>query len=197
MMKKGSILITIIVIVAVFLLGVFYTVMSYNKFVSLSVEVDSKWSEVENQYQRQYDLIPNIVSSVSSAVKVETKFVEDVTAARTAWLNAKTQLEKDTAGVEMNNKINTMLNFVATYENYPTLQANKQYTALIDELAGTQNRITTARGRYIESIQKYNVAVKKFPSNIIGNLFGYSSKDYYHANPTSMITPSLGDGQLP
>ncbi len=196
MNKNGRILITIVAVAAVFLLGVLYTVMSYNKFVYLSQDIDGKWSEVENQYQRQADLIPNIVSTVSSAVKVETKFVEDVTSARTAWLNAKTQIEKDTAGVDMNNKINTMLNFVATAENYPQLQANKQYTALVDELSGTQNRITTARGRYIESIQNYNIAVKKFPSNIIASLFGYSGKDYYHAEVGSLGTPKLGNGTL-
>ncbi len=197
MNKKAGIVTTVIIIVVVFLLGILYTVVSYNKFVSLSVDVDSKWSEVENQYQRQADLIPNIVSTVSSAVRVETKFVEDVIAARTRWTQATTQLEKDTAGVEMTQNINSLIRVAATAEDYPELQANQQYTMLIDELAGTQNRITTARGRYIESIQKYNVAVKKFPSNIIANLFGYDDKEYYTAAPGSLDTPVLGNGTLP
>ena len=193
--KKGSVLITIIVVVAVFLLGVFYTVMSYNRFVSLTADVDAKWSEVENQYQRQADLIPNLVSVVSSSVKVETTFVKDVVAARNSWQSAKTSLEKDSAGVAMNNGVAAFVNAVA--ESYPVLAANKQYVALTDELAGTQNRITVARGRYIQSIQDYNIATKKFPSKILAGMFGFSQKEYYKADSSSMGTPKLGTGQLP
>ncbi len=117
-----------IVIFAVIL--VFYLISSYNGFVSLEQEVNAKWSEVENQYQRQADLIPNLVSIVSSSVKVETKFVQDVIAQRTAWVDSQSQLGKDKAGVEMNNGLTAFVNAVA--ENYPTLQANKQYIALTD-----------------------------------------------------------------
>ena len=110
----------------VVLLLVFWIIGSYNGFVGMRQDVNSKWSEVENQYQRQADLIPNLVSVVSSAVSVETKFVKDVVALRTAWQAAK----NDEAGVNMNNGISALVNAVA--ENYPTLQANKQYIALTD-----------------------------------------------------------------
>lgn len=177
----------------VVVLLIFWIIGGYNNFVTLNQNVDGKWSEVENQYQRQADLIPNLVSVVSSAVKVETQFVKDVTAARTAYAAASSQLAKDTAGQQMNNGITALVNAVA--ENYPTLQANKQYIALTDELAGTQNRITTARGRYIEAIQIYNTATKRFPANIIAGVFGFSGKDYYKAETTE--TPDLGTGVLP
>jgi LemA protein len=171
----------------------FWVIGGYNSFVVLKQNVDSKWSEVENQYQRQSDLIPNLVSVVSSSVKVETNFVKDVTAARTAYASAASQIAKDQAGQQMNNGITALVNAVA--ENYPTLQANKQYTALTDELAGTQNRITTARGRYIEAIQIFNTAIKRFPSNILAGIFGFSQIDYYKAENTE--TPVLGTGVLP
>ena len=178
----------------VVLLLVLWLIAGYNNFVGLDQNVQKSWSEVENQYQRQADLIPNLVSVVGSAVKVETNFVKDVTAARTAYASATSQLAKDTAGQQISNGITALVNAVS--ENYPVLQANKQYVALTDELSGTQNRITTARGRYIESIQSMNTAVKRFPSNIIAGMFGFKTVEYYTAaNGTN--TPQLGSGVLP
>ncbi len=169
---------------------------TYNSFVVLDQNVNSKWSEVNNQYQRQSDLIPNLISTVSSAVKVETKFVTDVAEARSRWQTSKTTLDKDTAGVQMNNGIAALINAVATSENYPVLQANKQYVALTDELTGTQNRIAVARGRYIETIQAYNTATKTFPNSIFAGWFGFSGKEYYQA-PAGIVTPAIGTGELP
>lgn len=184
-----------IIIAALVLILVFGVIGMYNNFVTLNQNVDGKWSEVESQYQRQADLIPNVVSAVSSAVSVETNFVKDVIDARTRFQSATTQAAKDQAGVQMNNGISALVSAVA--EGYPTLQANKQYTALIDELAGTQNRITTARGRYIEAIQVYNTAIMRFPGNVFAGMFGFSQKDYYKADLTAMETPVLGTGVLP
>ena len=190
----GKYKVLIIVLAIVLVLGI-WIIGAYNNFVVLNQNINGKWSEVESQYQRQADLIPNVVSAVSSAVNVETKFVKDVIDARTSWQSAPNQLAKDQAGVQMNNGISTLVSAVA--ESYPTLQANKQYTALIDELAGTQNRITVARGRYIEAIQSYNTATMRFPSNLLAGMFGFSSKDYYKADLTAMKTPVLGTGVLP
>lgn len=188
-LSKGWII--FIIIAALVLIMILWIVVMYNGFVTLSQNVDSKWSEVESQYQRQADLIPNVVSAVSSAVSVETKFVKDVIDARTKWQDSKS----DRAGVEMTNGITAFVNAVA--ENYPQLQANKQYTALIDELAGTQNRITTARGRYIEAIQSYNTATMRFPGRIFAGMFGFAQKEYYTAQLDAMKTPVLGTGVLP
>ncbi len=171
----------------------------YNNFVTLDQDVNAKWSEVENQYQRQADLIPNLVSTVSSAVSVETKFVTDVTAARTQWLNAQPTdlLSKDTAGASMQNAINAFVRAISTTENYPVLQANRQYTQLIDELTGTQNRLAVARGRYITSIQAYNTAIRTVPGAWFAGMFGFTGKEYYQAAPEALTTPVLGTGTLP
>lgn len=182
------------VLIAVVVILILWTIGGYNNFVTLDQNVNSKWSEVENQYQRQADLIPNLVSVVSSSVSAETKFVKDVVAARAAWSSATTTLAKDTAGQQMNTGVTAFVNAVA--ESYPTLQANKQYIALTDELAGTQNRITTARGNYIQAIQYYNTVIKRFPSNILANIFGFVGKEYYQAQ-SGIETPSLGNAQLP
>lgn len=182
------------VLVAVVVILALWLVSAYNGFVTLDQNINGKWSEVENQYQRQADLIPNLVSVVSSSVSVETKFVKDVVSARTAWLNAASIGDKDRAGVGLFNSLNA---FVATAESYPVLQANKQYIALTDELSGTQNRIAVARGDYIKAIQIYNTATKRFPANIVAGMFGFTGKEYYQANEGSMENPSLGTGTLP
>lgn len=187
---------TLLIVLGIILILLIYFIGAYNRFVTLDQDVNGKWSEVENQYQRQADLIPNLVSTVSSAVKVETKFVTDVTEARSRWQTSKNLFEKDTAGVQMNNGITALVNAVATSESYPVLQANKQYVALTDELTGTQNRIAVARGRYIESIQKYNTAIKRFPANLLANLYSFSVKDYYKAELSALKTPELGTGEL-
>jgi LemA protein len=187
--------IALIAIVVVVLGMVLLVIVTYNNFIGLDQNVQSKWSEVENQYQRQADLIPNLVSVISSSVSVETDFVKDVIAARTNWAGAQTEYDKDKAGVEMNNGITAFVRAVA--ENYPVLKANAQYVALTDELSGSQNRITVARGRYIESIQHYNTAIKTFPGNVLAGMFGFSEKEYYNAQLNAMNTPSLGGGGLP
>ena len=185
----------LLIIIGIILIIIFSFIGMYNRFITLDQDVNSKWSEVENQYQRQADLIGNIVSIVSSSVGVETNFVKDVIAQRTNWQAASSVADKDKAGVQMSNGAITFVNAVA--ENYPQLQANKQYVSLTDELSGTQNRITVSRGRYIESIQKYNTAVKRFPANLFANLFGFNERDYYKTELANLKTPQLGTGQLP
>lgn len=193
-MKKTGLWILGIVALIVIIL-ILYFIGAYNRFVGLDQDVNAKWSEVENQYQRQADLIPNLVSAVSSAVSVETNFVKEVISARTQWQGSKTVGEKDQAGVEMANSVATFVNAVA--ESYPQLQANTQYVTLTDELSGTQNRITVARGRYIESVQSYNTATKRFPSSAVAGMFGFTEKDYYKAEISSLDTPEIGSGTLP
>ncbi len=179
------------IVVLIFLL---WFVGAYNSFVTMQQDINSKWSEVENQYQRQADLIPNLVSVVSSSVSVETKFVKDVVAARTAWQSAATNLAKDTAGQQMTAGLTAFVNAVA--EGYPILQANKQYVALTDELSGTQNRITVARGNYIKSVQAFNTGIKRFPGNVVAGMFGFTGVEYYQAK-AGISTVQLGNATLP
>lgn len=195
--KKGlfGTLWTVVIVIAVLvLLLVGWAISGYNKFYTLGQGVDGQWSQVESQYQRQADLIPNLASTITSSVKVETQFVKDVVAARTAYASATTQLAKDAAGQQMNSGISAIVSAVA--ESYPQLQASKQYTQLMDELAGTQNRITTERGRYIDAIKEYNTATGLFPGKILSSIFGFEKKEYY-TSTSGTTTPQLGTGTLP
>ena len=189
----------VIGVVVVAILLVLGFIGMYNNFVALNQGVNSSWSEVENQYSRQAQLIPNRVSTVSSAVKVETKLITDVTNARSQWQSAQQGdlLSQDTAGVNLQNSINAFVSAVATTENYPVLQANKNYLALQDELTGTQNRLAVARGRYILAIQSYNTAIQSFPGVLFAGMFGFAPKQYYQAAPSEMTTPIIGTGTLP
>jgi len=195
MNNAGKLSKTTWIIIGIAVLLVLYLIVAYNGFVTLEQNINGKWSEVESQYQRQVDLIPNLVSTATSSINVETKFVKDVVAARTAYASATTALAKDAAGQQMNNGISAFVSAVA--ENYPVLQANKQYIALTDELSGTQNRITVARGEYIKSIQSYNTAILRFPARLVAGIFGFGAKEYYTAEEGALTTPELGTGVLP
>ncbi|MFH0830286.1 MAG: LemA family protein [Candidatus Aenigmatarchaeota archaeon] len=167
----------------------------YNNFVVLKQNINGEWSLVENQYQRQADLIPNLVATVSSAVTVETRFVTDVTAARSQWqttTQSSDLLSKDSAGVNLQNSINAFIKAVATTENYPVLQANKNYIALQDELVGTQNRLAYARANYIDAIRQYNTAIQVFPGIMFAGTFGFAPQTYYQAAPGALVTPIVG-----
>lgn len=189
-MKKSTWIWIGVAVVALIL--IMWVVSARNNFVGLNEDVNGKWSEVENQYQTQADKIPNLVSVVKSVVTTETKFVKDVVDARNAYDSATTPLAKDTAGQQMTNVIT---NLRAVAEQYPVLQATKNYIQLMDEISGIQNRIATARTRYIESVQKMNTAVKRFPGNVIAGMFGFKTIEYYTAE-AGTTTPSLGDGKL-
>ena len=179
----------VLIVIAMFSVGY------YNNFVTLDQNVNSQWSEVENQYQRQADLIPNLVSVVSSSVTSETKFMTDVIAARSDYQNAQTTLEKDKAGTVMNNQLAIFVRSVA--EQYPNFKANAQYITLTDELTGTQNRITVARGNYINTIKDYNTQTKTFPAVLFAKIYGFNEKQYYTANEGATTTQQIGTGKLP
>jgi len=179
----------------IFMVLILTSISYYNNFVQLEQNVDSKFSEVQNQYQRQADLIPNLVSVVSSAVSSETKFMTDVIKARTDYNNAQNEFEKDKTGIEMNNQIAFFMKSIS--EQYPQFKASKDYTMLSDELSGTQNRITVARGNYIQEVKNYNIATKKFPAVIFANIYGFENKDYYKAEEGATTTQQIGNGKLP
>jgi LemA protein len=176
----------IIICLIIVLIIIGFIVSIYNNFVVLDQDINGKWSEVENQYQRQFDLIPNLVSLVSSYKIYESGLLQNLTDLRTRWAATATQVNKDQVGQELQTGLSRL---IAVAENYPTLKADTQYTNLKDELTGAQNRISTARTRYISSIQNFNTAIRLFPGNVFAGLFGFSGKDYYMAQEGAMETP--------
>lgn len=175
-MKKG-LLITLGVIVAVLVLIVLPIISSYNGLVSMQTNVEGKQAAIQTQLQRRADLIPNFVATVKGYSDYEQSTLTAVTEARASVGQAKTAAEQSAASEQLDKAISVWVNAVT--EAYPDLKANTQYTALQDELAGTENRIAVARNDYNTAAQQYNTAIRRFPKNLIAGIFGFEKADYF------------------
>ena len=184
-MKKAGIFVVIgVVILAIagFLIG------KYNGMVGMSEKVDAKWANIDTQLQRRADLIPNLVSSVQGFMTHEQDAIAKVTEARTKLMNASTPAEKGEADNQLTGALNNLL---VLAENYPDLKANENFTTLMDELAGTENRIATARKDYNDEVKEFNTMIKKFPDSLIGKMFGFGEKEYFKANEGANEVPKV------
>ena len=178
-----GILIIVILIVGISFAG------TYNRLVSLSQDVDKQWAEVENQYQRRADLVPNLVQTVQGAATFEKDTLTAVTEARAsvgratitpgkAPTDPETLAKYQAAQDQLGSALQRLL---VVAERYPELKANQNFRDLQAQLEGTENRIAVARGRFNDSAQSYNTAVKSFPTNFIGGMFGFKEKPYFKA----------------
>lgn len=201
-MKKSVIVIIVLVALA---LGVFfYGKSTYNNMVTLEQDVDQAWAKVEVQYQRRMDLIPNLVETVKGYAEHESSTYENVTKARAGLSNAYNQardLDNATPAEATNfesynqaqDKLKSALGIYvnAVREAYPDLKANEQFLGLQAQLEGTENRIATERGRYTDVVKTYNVAVKRFPANILAGMFGFSAKPQFQADAEAAKAPQV------
>lgn len=189
-MKKIWIILGILVFLALAVGG--SCVGKYNEVVTLNESVSTAWAQVENVLQRRNDLIPNLVNTVKGYAAHEQKVFIDVTEARAKVGGAQTIPEK----VEANNQLSAALGrLMLVVENYPELKANQNFLALQDELAGTENRIAVERMRYNETVKAYNTFVRRFPSNIIAGIFGYSRENiYFKADEAAKTAPKVDFG---
>lgn len=190
--KRGNtVLITIGVVVAIgILFGVAY-VSIYNNIITKEHEAYAQWSEIQNQYQRRHELIPNIVDSTKLYINYERDLLTDITNARSAWatsLNTGTMDQQMEAQAGMNSVFDRLLAVVTT-ENYPDLKADQVVLGLMDELAGTENRIAVARGRYIQAVKGYNLAVSTIPGAWLGRV----TMPTFEAYPGVDEVPSVGE----
>lgn len=149
---------------------------SYNNLVTLNESIDGTWAQVENVLQRRYDLIPNLVRTVKGYAKHERKLLTEITRLRSQWAGARTPGAKIQASQGLESALGRLM---VVMENYPNLKANQNFLKLQDELAGTENRIAVERRRYNEVVRMYNITTRKFPSNLIANMFGFEKKDVY------------------
>lgn len=201
-MKKTVIVIIVLVALA---LGVFfYGKSTYNNMVTLEQDVDQAWAKVEVQYQRRMDLIPNLVETVKGYAEHESSTYENVTKARAGLSDAYNQardLDNATPAEATNfesynqaqDKLKSALGIYvnAVREAYPDLKANEQFLGLQAQLEGTENRIATERGRYTDVVKTYNVAVKRFPANILAGMFGFSAKPQFQADAEAAKAPQV------
>jgi len=160
----------------------------YNGLVTKSQGVDAQWSQVETQYQRRYDLIPNLVNSVKGMMTQEQKVFLAIAEARTKYGAAQTVNEKAVAAGEVETALGRLL---AIIENYPDLKSSQNVTQLMDELAGTENRISVERRRFNDLTRDYNTQVKTFPTNMLAGMFGFSERQYFQSVTGSDTPPKV------
>ena len=161
---------------------------SYNKFVSMDEAVKSSWAQVENQLQRRFDLIPNLVETVKGYAKQEKDVLVEVTNARAKVGGAGSVPDKIAANNQLSGALSRLLIVV---ERYPDLKSNQNFMRLQDELAGTENRVAVERRRYNEVVQTYNVAVRSFPGNIVAGIFGFAKAPFFEAPATAKAAPQV------
>lgn len=188
-MKKSYLGIGIVVAVIV-VLGLML-MSSYNNFVNLEENVNQSHAQIENQLQRRLDLIPNLVNTVKGYASHEKEVIASISDARANLAGAKTPQEEATANAQLSGALNRLLVVV---ENYPNLKADKQFTQLMDELSGTENRIAVARKDYNDQVAIYNKKTKQFPGAIIANMAGFDQKEYFNADPKAQEAPKVDFG---
>jgi LemA protein len=187
-MKTGIII--AIIVVAGILIGS-YVVSYYNRFVTQSEAIDNQWAQVENQLKRRFDLIPNLVNTAKGYMEFEKEVFENLAEARSNYAGATTTNEKVAASNQIESALARLLVIV---ENYPNLKTNETFIRLMDELAGTENRIATERRRYNETVRTYNVSIKRFPGNIFAGLFGREAAIYFEVPEAEMEVPEVDFG---
>ena len=185
--KKTLIVILVILVIVGFIIGFFAG--GYNSLVKAQTAVETKQADIQTQLQRRADLIPNFVATVKGYSDYEQSTYTAVTEARAAVSGAKTAAEQAEASAQLDKAITVWVNAVT--EAYPDLKASEQYSALQYELSGTENRIATVRKDYNAAAKTYNVAVKKFPKNIIAGIFGFSQVDYFEAQAGTESVPQV------
>lgn len=165
---------------------------SYNKFTSQEEGIKAQWAQVENQLQRRSDLIPNLVETTKGFAQQEKDVFGAVADARTKMAGASTPAQK----IEAANQESTALaRLLVVVENYPQLKSDATFARLMDELAGTENRLATERMRYNERVQGYNTMRRQFPSNITAKMFSFAEYPYWEVPPEAKVAPKVKFGK--
>lgn len=194
-MKKS--LITVVVIIALLAFGFFWVKGTYNSLVQVDEGVKSQWGNVENQYQRRSDLVPNLVATVKGYAQHEQATLENVINARAKAtqvtidptnLNEQTMAQFQQAQGELGSAIGRLL---VSVEAYPDLKANENFKDLQAQLESTENRIATARTYFNDAAQLYNNQVRSFPNNMVASMLGFAQKPYFQSQPGAEVAPQV------
>lgn len=194
-MKKGTI--TLLVIGVLILIMVGGTLTTYNGLIAKDEAVGTAWGNIQSQYQRRADLIPNLVSTVKGYAKHESETLENVMAARAKAtqvtinsdnLTPEKLKQYQAAQGELSQALGRLM---AVSENYPNLKANENFSELQAQLEGTENRINESRQIYNSAVQTYNVSVRRFPANIVAGMFGFDKKNQFEAEAGAEKAPKV------
>jgi LemA protein len=167
---------------------------SYNRFVGQEEAIKAQWAQVENQLQRRNDLIPNLVETVKGIAQQEKDVFGQIAESRAKLSGARTPEETMEAANQQSAALSRLLVIV---ENYPQLKSNESFNRLMDELAGTENRLAVERMRYNERVQEYNTARRQFPANVTAGIFGFKEYPLFKAPPEAQRVPRVDFGQKP
>ena len=165
---------------------------SYNTFVSQEEGIKTQWAQVENQLQRRNDLIPNLVETTKGIAQQERDVFGQIAESRAKLAGAQTPEQRMQAANEQSSALARLLVVV---ENYPDLKSNAQFSRLMDELAGTENRLAVERMRYNEAVQTYNTTRGQFPSNMTAKMFGFKEYPFFQAPPEAKTVPKVSFGK--
>lgn len=185
-MKKIGIILGAIVLVLI-LVGSYFS-NTYNTFIRSEETVNRQWAQVETQYQRRYDLIPNLVASVKGVLNQEQEVFGAIADARTRYAGASTPDQKAAAANDLESNIGRLLVVV---ENYPQLRSSETVQTLMAQLEGTENRINVERQRYNDDVSSFNTYFRRIPQRWIGSLFGFTEKHYFEATDVAQTVPSV------
>jgi LemA protein len=200
MNRKGMIVgCSIAGVILIFLMVmIFWGIGAYNNLVQSRANVDESWSQVENQYQRRAELIPNLVNTVKGVAEFERGVLTDVTEARArvGQLNVSPEILDDPQAFQRFEQSQSELSgalsrLLVTVENYPQLRANENFLQLQAQLEGTENRISVERRRFNQMVRDYNVTIKTFPNSIFAGLFGFTEKEYFRSMPGAETAPKV------
>lgn len=194
--KKGYAKWVIVAVIIFVLLGIVSTFFwRYNNFVAMEEWVNTAWSQVENQYQRRYDLIPNIVNTVKWEANFEKSTLTDVINARASAtktnINVSDAQEMAEFQREQTGISQALSRLLVVSENYPNLKANQGFQDLRITLEWTENRISTERMRYNEKVQEFNTSIRQFPNNILASMFGFEKKILFESNEKANEAPKV------
>lgn len=200
-MKTGTkVLLAVLAVILILGFGFYrFWAGNYNSMVIKGEGVSSQWAQVQNQYQRRYDLIPNLVATVKGYASHESEVFTNIADARSkaggvmqisdeVLNNPESFARFQQAQNDLGSALQRLL--VVT-ENYPQLKADQNFLALQDQLEGTENRIATERKRFNDVVQDYNVFIKQFPRSIIANMSGFTAKEYFAANTDAQAAPAV------
>ncbi|MBI1846439.1 MAG: LemA family protein [Candidatus Rokubacteria bacterium] len=189
----------VLVVLAVIVVGIVaWAIGVNNELVRLDQDVNGKWAQVQNQFQRRADLVPNLVETVKGFATQERTVLEEVTRARASAssiqltpeaLNDPKALERfQTAQSQLSGALSRLL---VTVERYPELKSNQNFLALQSQLEGTENRIAVERKRFNEAVQAYNTRLRLFPASVIAGMFGFRPKAFFEAAPDAATVPKV------
>ncbi|HHY93604.1 MAG TPA: LemA family protein [Firmicutes bacterium] len=165
---------------------------TYNGLVGRSEKINEQWAQIQSQLQRRYDLIPNLVETVKGYAAHEQGVFTAIAEARAKLAGAATPEQQVEAANQLEGALARLLVIV---ERYPELKANEQFNRLMDELAGTENRIQVARARYNTAVKDYNFTIRRFPTVVVARLLGFDQRAYFEAGPEAQGAPKVNFGQ--